>query len=659
MRVDPRSTFDTFVVGPANRLAAAAARRAADSPGSSYNPLFLYSASGLGKSHILAAVANHARKSHQENRVVYQTLEGYLDELTTALEAGDQEGMRERYRDLDVLLLDDVQFLTGQPQAQELLLRTLDSLTAQGSQVILASDRPPAEINGLDARLLSRFSGGLIVDISPPDYETRVAILRRKVEERNGRLRAGVAETMARHPFRNVRELQGALNRVLAVQDLEDRQVEVEELDGLVGVQREGAQPPPSVDAAKPPPEEPKSVEWRDVLSDAVSTAEEEGFQAGRLRRIVEVGEEPEDPEALVAAFQRDVSRLKAISEEMEGLDNPWPEAQRTILRDPERLEEAEALLASARERARSFPPLLDGPVLSELDGGLPSLAIRAAERFVLQERPDYNPLFIVSPSREEGVRILQATGRTLLGIRPRSRVALVSVEEFAQDFIRAISEGVAGAWRERWWSADLLLLHGAEALSETERAQDEFFHLFEALKRREARVLLASDRPPSEIPGIDERLRSRFEGGLVVELRGEGARLDVAGKEPPPDPPPQPSRADPDPFMDVAPVSGAGESTPAGRENPSTPSGSGSAPHAEEAHDAEAPDEADDPLAAIRKLAGLGREGAMEEASDVVVEPPVPEGEEGRRGEPWSPNPEKVVWRWPRLEDRMVEEVD
>src|SRR5690606_2614016 len=181
--LDPKLTFDAFVVGPANRLASAASRRAAESPGTSYNPLFIYSGSGLGKSHLLHAVAHQARKGNPRLRVHYQTLEGYLLELTQALESGTRDAIRDRYRDLDILLLDDVQFLAGQKEAQETLLGTLDALTASGSQIVLASDRPPAEINGLDARLVSRFSGGLIVDIGTPEYETRVAIIRRKVDE--------------------------------------------------------------------------------------------------------------------------------------------------------------------------------------------------------------------------------------------------------------------------------------------------------------------------------------------------------------------------------------------------------------------------------------------------------------------------------------------
>ncbi len=139
--LDAQLTFDSFVVGPANRLAAAAAKRAAESPGTGYNPLFVYSASGLGKSHILTAIAHQAGKLDAVGDVEYMALEQYLEELTAAIEGGDSDGFKDRYSHLAILLLDDVQFLTGQREAQEMLLRTLDDLSASGSQIVLASDR--------------------------------------------------------------------------------------------------------------------------------------------------------------------------------------------------------------------------------------------------------------------------------------------------------------------------------------------------------------------------------------------------------------------------------------------------------------------------------------------------------------------------------------
>ena len=180
--LDPRNTFDSYIVGTANRLAAAAAKRVAEAPGAAYNPLFLYSESGLGKTHLIMAIGNHIHRVHDDIEVVYDTLEHLMEGVMEAIQAGERDAFRARLRGASVLLLDDVQFLAGRRGAQEELLRSWDALTARGGQVVLASDRPPAEIDGLDQRLLSRFSGGLMADLSVPDYETRVAIARHKAK---------------------------------------------------------------------------------------------------------------------------------------------------------------------------------------------------------------------------------------------------------------------------------------------------------------------------------------------------------------------------------------------------------------------------------------------------------------------------------------------
>ncbi len=232
------------------------------------------------------------------------------------------------------------------------------------------------------------------------------------------------------------------------------------------------------------------------------------------------------------------MERLRVIDDELDRLGNPWPEAATGLLKDPDRIDEAEALLASVRERQRPFPKLGDGPKLDALEG-FSKMALKAAQQLVAAEKPQYNPLYVWSDPAERARTLLGAAGRTFQATADdESRMAVVSVREFAEEFIRALGDGVAGAWRERWWTVDLLLVHGVEALSETERAQDEFFHLFEALKRRGARVLLAADRSPSGISRIDERLRSRFEGGLVLEVdvgSGSGELELVEVEEPAP----------------------------------------------------------------------------------------------------------------------------
>ena len=521
--LDPKLTFDSFVVGPANRLAAAAARRAAESPGTSYNPLFLYSAPGLGKTHILTAIAHQSAKANT-GKVEYMALEEYLEKLEGSLQAGQREGL---YADLDILLLDDVQFLTGQPEAQEMLLKTLDQLTAAGGQIVLASDRPPADIDGLDARLLSRFSGGLIVDLGPPEYETRVAIIRKKATERSHKLGEGVAEAVAKAPFKNVRELGGVLNKIFATQDLEKRLVSSAEVTKLLKQQSEVTKLgkgkddfgsflndlASSVAQAVEKTEEP----WRKAFREAIESADRQGFSVQRLSAY-QTGVEPKGWQKILEAYRADIQRLHDIDNELQRLGNPWPEAAQGVLVDPERLEEAEALLASVRERQRPFLRLGAGPELHDLSGFEP-IALKASAQLVATEKPEYNPLFVWASDEALGRTLLGAVGRSYRQAFPGQRVAVGSLSAFAEDFIRALGEGVAGAWRERWWTVDLLLIRELQELSTLERAKDEFFHLFEALKRRGARMMLVADRSPSAIANIDERLRTRFEGGLVLEV--------------------------------------------------------------------------------------------------------------------------------------------
>src|SRR5438128_8347442 len=234
--LNPRFSFETLVVGAANRLAVTAGRTVAENPGSAYNPLFIYSGSGLGKTHVLMAVGHAAKAIAAQLNIEYLTLDEYVEAFHAAIAAGQGDAFRRRFQNVDVLLVDDVQFLTNRKEMQAELLRLTEALQQAGHQIVLASDRPPAEIADLDERLISRFSGGLVVDIGIPDYETRVAILRRKAEERASKFQPGVLETVAKVEYPNVRELMGALNRLIAFQAVNGTPINAEAVRQLLGV---------------------------------------------------------------------------------------------------------------------------------------------------------------------------------------------------------------------------------------------------------------------------------------------------------------------------------------------------------------------------------------------------------------------------------------
>ena len=783
---EPAMTFETFVVGSANRLAAAAARRTCESPGTAYNPLFLYSAAGLGKTHILHAIGALTEELHPGHVVRYRTLPAYLEEVAKAAGQGKHDAAVKEYLDVGLLLLDDIQAVAGEVEAQEGLLRTLDALTERGAQVVLASDRPPAEIDGLDVRLLSRFSGGLIVDMGEPDYETRVGIVRREAESKGWALVDGVSEAVARFPLRNVRDLQRALAGVVAFQERSGQPVTVEDVPRLmsdllkksgpsakkVGAQgvensapagKPAARPPaasqrgpapgrqtvasgpgapaapastpaaaarpaasasdkapgpnaPTPEAAEPPKGGGKGEPWRKRIYRAADIARAEHVSAVKLVRLLDQPEPPPDWEEIVQRFESQLERIRDIRRELKELGDPWPQAAATLLTNPDRLDESESLLASARELRRSFAALSEGPGIRGLGGRYPALAVKAAEQLIRGAPSTYNPLYVHSPDAGRSVALLEAVGRTYLEANPGARVGFTSLPDFATEFVNAIQTGVAGAWRERWWALELLLLHGVQDLSRVERLQDEVFHLFDALIRAGGRILVAGDRPPSRIEGVDERLEEKFEGGLVVDLGAEPARAaprvtakterGTTGATAPSgtkDSAPSADRVKTETTAGSAPRSTTERRTGADRQEPGIPwppphfdasttppppgtAAKGTRPAAPRSTPTSTPSpaKAPEPPAAPRapverkgpittpppKAPGADDLAALKELVGVVhvaSERPKPGGASvhehatvaavgGAAGRGWTPSAEKAVLDWPDVEDRIAE---
>jgi chromosomal replication initiator protein len=528
--LNPKYTFEAFVVGAANRLAVTAARTVAENPGSAYNPLFIYSGSGLGKTHLQMALGAQAKKLAPGLNIEYLTLDEYVEAFHAAIAAGQGDAFRRRFQNVDALLVDDVQFLTGRAEMQAELLRLTEALQAAGHQIVLTSDRPPAEIAALDERLISRFSGGLVVDMGVPDYETRVAILRRKAEERGAAFQPGVLETVASSEFANVRELMGALNRLVAFQAVNETPINAELAKQVLGIAPASPAAAAGAAPAAPPAADEfaefvtdvtvtvgKAVEaWRARVAEAILRWEGQGYRTRRLEALLEQ-EAPAAVDDAIAAFVRDVDRLKTLEAEVATLD---PQAAgQSVFRDPEHMAQAEE--SAARVRDGAAPPAAPSPAfpLAQFAQG-PSnqMALSAVQAVLEQPGKKYNPLVLVGHGGLGKTHLLNALGLELAE-RRGVVVACLSTQSFIDELIAAIDGNRVDWWRARYRRASALLLDDIQLLAGKERTQEELFNLFNAFLDQDKQLVFTAPLPPAQIAGLEERIASRLGGGLVAEL--------------------------------------------------------------------------------------------------------------------------------------------
>ena len=541
--LNPKYSFDSFVVGAANRLAVTAGRTVAESPGAAYNPRFIYSGSGLGKTHLLMAVGHAAKKAAPKLNIEYLTLDEYVEAFHASVAAGQGDAFRRRFQNVDVLLVDDVQFLTNRKEMQSELLRLTEALQAAGRQIVLTSDRPPPDIADLDERLISRLSGGLVVDMGTPDYETRVAILRRKAEERGARFEPGVLETVAQAEVGNVRELMGALNRLVAFQAVNDTSINAETVKQILGLVGEegGAAPGDGRTRAAAKGGKAggggtgggdefgefladvtvtvgKAVEaWRARVGEAVLRWEGEGYRTHRLEALLQ-RDAPAAVDKAIAAFAEDVERLKALEEEVAELD---PQAAgQSVFRDPERLSEAEEAAAKVRGGAAPPPgPSAAFPLAAFAVGPSNQVAVSAARAALERPGKKYNPLVLVGKSGLGKTHLLNAIGLELTRGK-RAVVACLSTQAFIDELIAAIDGNHVDWWRARYRRATALLLDDIHLLAGKERTQEELFNLFNLLQDKDRQLVFTAPAHPNTLSGLEERIVSRLEGGLVAELK-------------------------------------------------------------------------------------------------------------------------------------------
>jgi chromosomal replication initiator protein len=526
--LDPRYRFENYIVGGANRLAVSAARAVGQSPGTSYNPLFIYSSSGLGKTHLMLAIGHLARSLNPQMTVEYVTLEEFIEELNHAIGDSAMELFKRRFHMVDMLLLDDVQFLAGRKETQSEMLRLFNTLQRAGKQVVLTSDRPPSEIADLDERLITRLTGGLVVDVGTPDYETRVAILRSKCEERGVVFEAGVLDEVARINFTNVRELQGALNRLIACQTLEEAPVTARSVRELLGEKPDTPLLVPSQargqefasflsDLSEVVSQHIDS--WRVRVVEAMTYWHQLGYVTLLLERTLEATDEP-DVDMLLSRFEASIRRLRELEAEASKIDTQLAASE--LFKDPERVGEAELVLA--RMVGGAEPPPGPDPALarSELEVGASNqLAVHAVDTIIDEPGKKYNPLFVYGPPGVGKTHLLHALGNELVAQSGGAfTVAVVNASQFIDELIQALQDEQIEKWRARYRVIDALILDDVDLCAGKERSQEELFHIFNSLAYNGRQIVFASKFAPKMIEGLEERLRSRFEGGLVVEIQ-------------------------------------------------------------------------------------------------------------------------------------------
>jgi chromosomal replication initiation ATPase DnaA len=529
--LNPRCTFASFVEGPENQMAAAAARSVASALGIRYNPLCVVGSSGLGKTHLLMATGHEAIDLQPDASVLYCSADEFAKEYHAAVAAGESQSFRTRYESLDLLLLDDAQALAYQPEVQVELLRLFTRLIENGRQVALTCDLAPAEFDTLDPQLAERVAGGLVVDVALPEPPTRLAILERRATDRSTVFTDGVLEEAARLECRNVRELLALLHRLAAVQSMQGTPLSLADARAIVF--SDTMDPPVAQTAPLPVPEpaapdefssfledvshtlEEQVDHWREAVARAVMRWEPEGYRTARLEQAL-AGNFTGPVERIVSRYDADVRRLQRLQDAVGEVDPD--RANDPVFFDPDRTADAEALLKEVLANERPLPVPADawGPG-SFAETECSRAASSALASVVAEPGQRYNPLVITGPPGVGKSHLLHLAGHQLAD--QGLATACMSAQFFADQFAEAQAAESEDRFRAWLGRASALLVDDVQILVERQDAAGELAYLMDRCLQQQRQMVFAVSAEPGDIDGLDARIVSRLEGGLIVAI--------------------------------------------------------------------------------------------------------------------------------------------
>ncbi len=531
--LNPRSTFDNLVIGRENGLAASAARAVADSPGNVYNPLCITGGAGLGKTHLLMAIAHSIEQADNRLSVEYFTPDGLSEAYHAAVSAGQGDAFRNRLSETDVLLIDDIHALVHQGVVQSELQRATAELLDLGKQVVVASHSPPRSLEGLDREFANRIADGLVVSVGPPDYDTRLAILERRSEERGSRFEPRLLEAVASYEIDDVRELIGILNRLVALQAVSETPLNADaaralyegEVTGPFGVEQFGETPAQTrheedefddfltgvTDTVK------RQVDlWESRLNEVAKRWGEKGYCTDRLASFTSSGGDMSVDDVL-NDFERDVEELQTLRASVSDLDASI--ADDPAFFDPDRLVEARGLVEKTAAQPRALPgPSPSWNLASFVGSWANAVAVEAAKAVASYPGYERNPLVFVGSTGVGKTHLLHATGNAIAESVGTS-VVCVNAKDLGEELAEAENSGNIAEWREVLANAKALLVDDLHLVAGNERLQRELIALFESIRSSQRQLVCTTDTDPQHAKGLDQRFVDLLSSGFVATL--------------------------------------------------------------------------------------------------------------------------------------------